>query len=330
MKPAFPIWKPVLVACATLFLASLAIAPSSDELAFSVSKGTKLGKHFEMSVELEKKSASLSIGGHEMPKELLEKIEMSFTMAETNEIEDEYVELDGARPKELVRSYRKATQHATKHIVMVDADPDDEKEDLESPLVDHAVRFTWNPKEEKYEREFRGEKGQAEWLEKLKEDTDFRGLLPDGKVEVGQTWKVDPKELNQLVMPGGDVPFEKKDKDDELDFDKNISGEAEAKYKGTREVDGEKVGVIALMGKLSTHHETENEGAPMKIAIHYELEGELLWDLEKKHMRSYELHGPAEFTMSGTQEVEGNGQKLEMKMRFELAGEMKATGSVDR
>ena len=68
----------------------------------------------------------------------------------------------------------------------------------------------------------------------------------------------------------------------------------------------------------------------MKMEITFELEGEVLWDLEHKHLRSYELHGPTELKMTGNQPLEVNGQKLEMKMRFELAGEMKANGSVER
>ena len=102
------IMKAILATCAVSLLAPLIHAPASDELALGVSKGTKLTKHFEMSVEFEMKSASLKLGGRELPKELLEKIEMSFAMGEAREIEDEYAEIDGSRAKELVRTFHKA------------------------------------------------------------------------------------------------------------------------------------------------------------------------------------------------------------------------------
>lgn len=323
--------KAILATCAVSILASLTHAPASDEIAFGVSKGTKLAKHFEMSVDFQLKAASLKLGGHDLPKELMDQIEMSFSLGETREIEDEYVEIDGARAKEFARTFQKATQHSSRYMLMMDGNPQDEKEDVDSAIVDHTVVFTWNAKEEKYEPAFRGQKGQAEWLGELKADTDFLRILPEGKVAVGDSWKIEPKDFNQLVMPGGDLPFDKKDKDDDLDLDENLSGEAEATYKGTREVDGVKVGIIALTAKLSTHQVSEEaDGPPMKMEISFELEGELLWDLEKKHMHSSDLHGPVELTMTGSQEIEANGQKMEMKMRFELSGEMKAKGSVER
>jgi hypothetical protein len=310
----------------------LASAPS-DEIEFGISKGTKLTKEFTMSLELEKKDASFTVGEREMPKELLDKMEMNMTFGESIEIEDEYVEMDGARPKELIRHYRKATNTSSEHTLMPGSEPTDKKKERESPLADHDVAFTWNAKENEYERAFRGEKADSKLLEKLKEDTDLRKLLPEGSVKVGDTWKLDAKVFDDLVTPGGNLHFkddaeDKADDDSDFDLEKNATGEIEAKYAEKREVDGAPIAVITLKAHIASHSDKAGKGdAPMKMEITFDVEGEFLWDLEHKHVRSYEMHGPAEVTIRGSTEIEANGKKAELKMRFDLEGEMKAGGT---
>src|SRR5204862_4778881 len=135
-------------------------APTGDKLAFGVDKGTKLTKHFETTVEFEKRKASLSVGENELPAELTERIEMKFSFKNELEVEDEYLEIDGARTQKLARTFRTASESSDQHIVMVGAEPKDEHKDLESPLVGHTVAFTWNDKDEKYAKRFQSEKGE--------------------------------------------------------------------------------------------------------------------------------------------------------------------------
>ena len=316
--------------CVVLFFLLPSLASSSDELAFGVAKGTKLTKQFTMSMDVEKKNASLTFGGRDLPKEMQDKIEMTMSFGESVELDDEYVDMDGARPKELVRHYSKATRTSTEHFVMPGAEPNDKSEEQASPLVDHDVVFTWNAQQKDYDRAFRGEKADAKLLEKLKEDTDLRKLLPDDAVKVGDTWKLDAKAFDQLVVPGGNLRY-KDDDDSDLDFDKNASGELEAKYEEKREVDGVQVAVVTVKGELKSHSDkVGKDEVPMKMEIAFDLEGEFLWDLQHKHLRSYEMHGPAEITLSGASEIDVKGEKFEMKMRFELAGDMKAAGKVAR
>jgi len=318
--------------CVVLFLLlpSLASAPSSEELAFGVAKGTKLAKHFTMSIDVEKKSASLTLGGRELPKELQDKIEMTMSFGESIELDDDYVDVDGARPKELVRHYAKATRTSSEHFVMPGAEPKDEHEEKESPLVDHDVAFTWNAKEKEFERAFRGEKADAKLLEKLSEDTDLRQLLPEDGAKVGDTWKLASNAFDHLVVPGGNLRYTAED-DSDFDLDKNATGEIEAKYAEKREVDGTPLAVVTLKASIQSHSDKVGKGEmPMKMEISFDLEGEFLWDLEHKHLSSYEMHGPVEITLSGGSEVEVGEKKIEMKLHFELGGEMKAAGRVER
>ncbi len=313
-----------------LLLSSLASAPTSDELAFGVAKGTKLAKQFTISIEVEKKNASLTFGGRELPKELQDKIEMTMSFGESVEYDDEYVDMDGARPKELVRHFSKATITGAAHSVTPGAEPKDKKRETESLLVGRDVAFTWNAKENEFERAFRGEKADASLLEKLSEDTDLRKLLPQERAKVGDGWKLDSNAFNPLVVPGGNLHF-KPDDDSEFDFESNTSGQTEAQFAETREVDGVPLAVVTMKSSIKWHSDKiRKDEMPMKMEISLDLEGEFLWDLEHKHLSSYEMHGPVEMTLDGISEVEVKGRKIEMKMRFELAGEMKAAGRVER
>jgi hypothetical protein len=321
----------VLTNVGVVWLASLASAPGSEELLFRVPKGGKVTKHFELSFECEKRAVSCKLRDLELPQEWLDRMEMSLSMHESRVVEDEYIETAGTQPKVLLRSFRTATRHTKSHRMVIGAEPvigkepKDEKDDLESPLVDHTVAFTWNENERKYEHAYRGKSGEAIWLPGLVEDTDLPTLLPDHKVAIGDTWKIDPEHFRKVLAPGGSLAFEKLG---DVEFDKQLGGEATAKYEGTRAVGGRKLGVIALNVRLSMHDDCDVGGEhPMKREISLVLDGELLWDLEDEHFASYELRGPLVITLTGeTANVGRDGRKLESKVRFELAGELSASG----
>src|SRR5260221_4375113 len=153
-----------------LSLAALAFAfvpPQADSLALRLEQGAKLTKTLSMSMDLELDEVGMSIGGRDVPDEILEKIEMTMSAGQELQAEDEYVALDGRRAKELVRRYTKAGQTQKVHFEFPGAPTKDEDESVESPLLDKHVAFTWDEKAEKYASAFRGEDGEKAWLDKL-------------------------------------------------------------------------------------------------------------------------------------------------------------------
>jgi len=311
-------------------LAALAFAlvpPQADSLTLAVAKGTKLTISNSVSLEAELKDASIKVGGREVPPEVTEKFEMSMSQSSDEVVEDEYVAVEGARPTELVRKYLKASKHETQHMLFPGAKPIEEDKTEESPLVDHAVAFTWDEKAEKYERAFRGDEGESSWLERLEARMDFAQLLPPGKVEVGDTWKLDEKAFGAVTSPGGSLSYPKKSKDDE---DPEERGTLEARYDGKREVEGREYAVIHLHADVSAVREPkESDATPMRAEIHLDLEGDYLWDCERGRLSSFELEGPVRVTFSATQEIAAKDQKLEMEMKFELAGTCKVAGKIE-
>jgi len=316
-----------------LTLASLALALlsgdtrdlRSDVLAWRATKGAKLAKHFESSMNLEQRSVSITVGGRELPDDRLKQFEASLSMGSTLDVEDEYVSVDDARPTELVRRFREATVSKKEHKARPGKEPSDEDEKLESPLVDHAVAFTWDPEGENYARAFREGKGEEEWLAPLEPDMDLRAILPASAVEEGETWKIEPESFRALTMPGGRLSFPITQLS--FDFDKNVQGTIEARYAGKRELEGLELRVIELSVHVSLTTEKESDaGTPLHYALGMDLAGEYLWDQAQGHLHSFELSGPATMSVTGEREVEVRGQKLPMKEHFELGGEVQDEG----
>lgn len=314
-----------------LLLAALAFAflpPQADSLTLTVAKGTKLTISNSISMEAELKNASIKVGGREVPPEVVEKFEMSMSQSSEEQVEDEYVSVEGARPTELVRKYLKAKKHETQHMILPGAKPMEEDKTEESPLVDHAVVFTWDEKAEKYECAFKGDKGEESWLGKLEARMDFSQLLPPGKVEVGDTWKLDEKDFDEVTSPGGSLSYPKKSKDDDS-LEEQV-GTLEARYDGKREVEGREYAVIHLHADVGAVREPkESDSMPMRAEIRMDLEGEYLWDCERGRLWSFALEGEVRVTFSATKEIEAKDQTLEMEMKFELAGPCKVAGKIE-
>jgi hypothetical protein len=312
-------------------LAALALAfvqPEVDTIQLTLAKGAKLTKSWSLTLEMELDEFGLRVGDRDAPAEMLEQAEMTTSFGQLCQVEDEYVSVQGARTTELVRHFSKASQSNKSHFVFPGVPPKDEDKDVESPLLDHSVSFTWDDKEEKYTPAYKGEEGEKSCLEELKAETDYAQLLPPAAVEAGETWKIEPKWFEEITTPGGSLSFPGKKDDDDL-FDDEMKGTIEARYDGKREVDGREFSVIHLSAALRANGEVESDGLPMKMEFGFEVEGDYLWDIEHGRLSSFELVGPANLQMAGSKELEANGQKLTMSIKFLLKGECKIVGKFD-
>jgi hypothetical protein len=118
-----------------------------------------------------------------------------------------------------------------------------------------------------------------------------------------------------------------------------LEGEATGTFKGTREVDGDELAVIALnvkidsardmtdlvkemMEKMEMPPEAQNmEFDHMDIEYSLEGEGELLWDVKAGRARSFELSGPTRMTMDMGMSIEVPGQGgMEFEQNLEMSG----------
>ncbi len=309
--------------------ALLALAPApADTIAFGPKEGTKLEKRFEMSMTLEKRSMSMSIGEQDLPAEMLEGATMDLSMKQTVVVEDEYQKIDGDRPTLLARRFTTLTDVSEQKVLMLGMEEaQEEKKEKESKLAEQTVLFRWNEKESKFDKEWVGAGADDALLEALEEDMDLRGLLPEKAVSVGDTWKIDLKEFGEVFGPGGQFGFEGEDEDDDeddTDFEDNLTGEVTCTYKGVQEVDGRKLARIAAVCKAKTFQETDAKADQPAMHMDFDitLEGEFLWDLGAKHMASYKLDGEVASDMKLTQEIDMDGKAGELAIKIALGGKI--------
>ncbi len=310
-------------------LAFLALSPTpADTLAFGPAEGTTLEKRFELTMKLEKRSMSMTVGGRELPAEMLADTVMDMDFKKTIVVQDEYKKIDGARPLALERNYSTLTDVLDQKIQMPGMpEATEEKKEKESKLLDKTVLFKWNAEEKEYEKEWVGEGGSEKLLEGLEEDMDLRGLLPKKAVSEDDTWKVDLVEFGDILGPGGDLGFSAKDKaEDDNQFEENLTGEAVCTYGGTKDVDGRKLAVIRMTCKARTFQETAEGEQQTRIDFTLDLEGEALWDVAAKHLASYELGGDITADMSITQAMEVQGESHDLVVKVDLGGKFDVEG----
>jgi hypothetical protein len=158
---------------------------------------------------------------------------------------------------------------------------------------------------------------------------DLRDLLPGKAVSEGDTWTIDLKEFGEILGPGGKLGFEGDDDEDEdSDFEDNLTGEVTCTYKGTKAVDGRKLARIATVCKAKTFQdEAAKEDEPaMHMEFDFTIEGDFLWDVDGKHIASYDLDGEVAADMKLTQEFDMNGETGELLIRVALGGKIEVEG----
>lgn len=312
------------VTLAALAILGLALA---DTPRFAPADKSSVEKTIRSEMSFAATEFSISVGGRDLPKELLGDMVLKFEQVEKCVITDRYVRVKDGRPLELDRTYDELTR-TERNTSRKPGDEDESVEEKakESDLESKTVRFSWNAKTEEYDTAFAGEDGAAALLEDLKEDIDFRGFLPADDVRVGDTWKLDGKHFSQLLGIGGDLHFheagEEEKEDDGEDFgsqlDENMSGEALLKFAEVREKDGLRLAVITFESEFKSHAEMKKQGFHVEAEL--DPEGELLWDLEANRIHALEVKSTLTMTMKGDQKVGPEDQQQDMHMEIALAG----------
>ena len=312
--------------------ALVAFAPAaSDTLAFGPKEGTKLEKSFHQHIALEKRSMTMSIGGRELPAELLENAVFDLEFETKVDVVDEYEKVGDGRPTRLLRTYDALTDAETTRIQMVGMpEPKEEKKEKESALEKKTIVFRWNSEKDQFDKEWKDSKGDEELLKGVEEDMDLRKLLPEKAVSKGDTWKLELADAKELFGPGGKFAFkvkdETKDKDSDSGFDDNLKGDVECTYNGEKEVDGKKHARIALACKAATSMNPDGDENIASMTFEFELEGELLWDTAARHFVSYELSGDVTTKLQIVQKIPVQNEERELVIDLELGGKVEFEG----
>jgi len=350
-----------LCASALLFApALLAFQPRATSIAFTVSEGTSNTKTFTNSMTMSLDDMQMLLNGNESP--MMPQIDMTIQSGLTIGVSDEYVKMGDGAPATLKRTYDSLEQTREMEMemdIMGQVQNQDSSTGSESELLGETVIFTLS--EGEYVPSFAEGEGDEKLLENLAEDLDLRGLLPDGEVEEGAEWKIDPIVLKDILVPGGDLKFipEEADGEDMMGMDSemgdfedwfsdDIEGEILATFTGMKETDeGKKVAVITISVELANavdltekmQEGLENADLPPEAGdmemnsmdIEMELEGEatLLWDLTAGCAHSFEMDSEISLLVDMSMSVSAQGMDMDIDQSMEFSGSMNATASIE-
>jgi hypothetical protein len=339
----------------------LAFQPRGTSVAFGVAEGASKTKTITNVVTLSLDEMSMMMGGQ--PSPMTPNIELTTESTTTIEIVDDYDKMGDGAPKKLTRTYQTLSKSESKEMemeVMGQVTNQDSSNDAASELEGVSVVFSWDDDAGEYVASFPDEDGDEELLENLSEDMDFRGLLPDGDVDEGDEWKLDPIDLGDLLAAGGDLKFVPEDSEDEDPmsmggdmgsandwFNEDIEGEAKAVFEGTRKTDdGVEVGVIKLTFAISNaidateeaQEAMENGEMPPgvedmsinSVDVEVELEGEgtLLWNLKEGYLYSFDVTSEMLLNMDMSMSISAQGMDIEIDQGMEFAGDMSTSVTV--
>jgi len=342
-----------------------AFGPRADKLAFAPEAGATLTKTFELESELALESMNLEVDGQQIdPSMMGGDITGSVKITRSLTLLDEYVAIADGRPTKLRRNYE-ALEGLVSMEGSAGGESGSEQTEMESDLVGATVMWTWNPATSAYDRSFEGSaKPDAERLENLREDTDLRALLPAGEVEVGASWEVDAKVLGDLLWAGGSVESPSKEAASEEGPDleelfgdvspeellaKIFAGKVKATYAGSSEVEGRKLGRVTLEAKVESDTDfaeligraieamAAESGEDIQVdmntaavAVRYDGEGELLWDLAGGHLHSCDLAGDFVVELTLSVGVDAMGESHSAELGLELSGSASASVTTKR
>jgi hypothetical protein len=292
-----------LLVLTTASLTAAVLAPV-DEVAFVPKAGMVLRKTFERTSQ--STGESLSEHGDS---------EQSGSSSKTLVVLDTTVAVEDGRVTKLQREFVTIGAESASEFTH-EGGGDSHEAEADSDLEGETVTFEWDDDEQAYD--VSSEDADDDLLEHLTYDLDLGLFLPDGTVEEEDEWEIDLDLFKTAVAPwkhlklewerdGEIVHLEASEDEADTQNERSEEGELTATYKGTREVDGVTLAMIALEGELeiltSMHstHDLQHGGSSeldMESTTIQTIEGEVLWNLAGGHLHSLELR--IEEEVSGT------------------------------
>jgi hypothetical protein len=308
------------LACSALAILLGPAGPGTVELSFHPARGTILTKSFEVQSQGRISAARLN------DIDLMSWLEglNAITVETRMRVVDEIQEVRGGRPLELLRTFdelRTTWGWRDRH-------------DLLHPLLYRTVRFSWDEERGEYAKEWEPRRGSIRGLEPLWEDLDFRCLLPDEPVEVGETWYVSLHGIAPALMPGGPIHRDALlwDEWSLFDLEDTLAPRSRHWFRNEDvacrleqivEREGRELARISVRwtwwGQLDLFPEDAEDSWWLRYATRGAIvelglkgRGEMLWDLDGGHCASFELAAECEAELElrgewGRVEVEAEG-----------------------
>ena len=293
-------------------LGMVLLATRADELTWKVATGTTLVRSFERDSQLALESVSIRIDGQDQDGAAKPEIMMAQTFSA--ELSDRIEQVEDARATKFVRTFTSLSSTRAQTLTPPEGEPREQKLELSSELEGKSVVFehggdgwskTWAKDQE----------GDDALLEGLRAELDFHAFLPGKSVSTDDSWDLEAEAFLNLLRPGGRLSLKSEDEEAsannarETQLDQSLEGTGKATYKGVREEDGIRLGVIAIRCELRMSSSEEGDAGKAgtiatKVELSYELEGELLWDIAAGVARRASLSGDIEVVQTQERRIE--------------------------
>ncbi|MCP3919619.1 MAG: hypothetical protein GY711_29135 [bacterium] len=315
---------------------ALLLPLGSDRLAHAPTEGRVATLTHTVSTTLVTDNAVLTMMGND--QDMGEGVESQGSA--TFVVRDEYTKVDD----EGVQSFRRMFDSLTRGTKIENAPGHLEMHgsgERSSDLEGHSVEFERKGEDEWVLAFVEDDDGEEEWLEDLRPSISLESFLPEGEVDAGDEWDLETAVLEDLLRPGGELWVESPADEDVpeggiairlpsasgLGGWSELEGEVTARYKGTREGDGGRLGVIEITvlaeGELDVGEEISDDLVEYDVAFlerRLEGKGELVWNLDSGHPVSLVFEGELEIVTEFAWEMEGPGGALPIEVAREQSG----------
>lgn len=224
---------------------ALALFPGSPptDLVIRYEVGQVIVYEEEDSSSFETNSFSATINGEELPEEALEQMQFSAGLEEEQERIRTTTRFTSVEDGRLVAASR------TFDVVEKTETKNGEEFEHESPLPGLTLLLT-EVGEDEVEAEVEDEDAEIDDVHLLHHRLAYTAAeyIPDGAVEIGDTWEMDRDRILRLMQIGGPTYYERDDSDAAVEevIEENASATAEVTYDRDEERDGIECAVLVL------------------------------------------------------------------------------------
>lgn len=313
-----------------------AAAPLIAELGFQPPEDSKVTRDYSIAFDVELGDITVIADGQDMSEMVPSDFEGSGELK--MQTQDHFVKAGGGRALELIRTFASFDGS-------FEAGGESEEMGDAGELEGKTVRFLWNEEAGDYDVAFHECEGEESTLEGIGADMDLSVLLPDKAVEVGDVWTVEAAKLGSVLLFGHEIEPPTDDpvgqalaSELEPQLTKLLEGfKISCEYKGEREEEGVKLGVIAvdLVGEGELDLEPviraamDSQELPVEVSLSFDSaalnvsvtgKGELLWNVERGLMHAFDLGSDVELGVDIDVGVDAEGETHEMQAEVELLG----------
>ncbi|WP_145183147.1 hypothetical protein [Planctomycetes bacterium Pla163] len=335
--------------------ASVLFAPTlAESLTRNAAEGETRVRTIEASREMSLVDMVIRFDGEEIPADQLGDIEGSQTDSYSVVVSDTFSSVADGRATKLTRTYTTlGGESAMEGGMLAAMGAEDSSKELSSELEGEDVIFTWDGEEEDYVASLPEESTLDEdLLEDLLGDYEFAELLPDGDIEVGAEWDIDPAFFEFMVEPGGEMHLKPSDADaneyDEMAEQIEEAG-VEPTYEGT--LKGKLVSVEEGVAKIEITIEIEMtldlsgelepmtqdtpmgelEINPVEVVVERTAEGTgtLMWHVAKGRLISFTMEADVTEVNTSNVEIDFGGETMEQFQELTQEGSIEVSYTIE-